>query len=163
MEHKAIVVRQKKWDYGRFWLTGLVKFIPIFWRPPAFKQTEKGTIIWSFIHFQDCLKNAQYPQRCHIFCAAVIRGRNSGKSGFGHQRRESEADKSRRVTQESSLIICAFLPWSSEVERSELPFYYEMTSQKSQLIPRAASKHQAKNVQREFSGVVPVPPRHLGV
>lgn len=48
------------------------------------------------------------------------------------------------------------------MERSERPSYYEMTSQKCQPVPRSASKNPAKKAQREYSGVAPVPPRHLG-
>lgn len=83
---------------------------------------------------------------------------NSSKPGFGHQKGECKADNTQQVTQESSLIVCGF-SWASDVERSELPSYYEMYISKCEMIPRSALKKMSRKVQREYSGVSVFLPR----
>lgn len=75
---------------------------------------------------------------------------------------EREADKTRQLAQESSLIICGF-SCSSDVERSELQSYYEMISQNVKPFPdlqgRGGEKKMSKKAQREYSGVSVFLPR----
>lgn len=151
MQHKSIVEWQKD-EIGAVWLTRLVKFISF--QTSCFQTDRRGTII-RFIVFSERVEKAQHPQRCHILCGAVIRGKSGGKPSFGLHRRESEADKTRCVTQESSLIICGFF-MSLRDEEIRAPILLWNDNSKVPTDSQICFKNWAKKVQREYSAVAPV-------
>lgn len=135
----------KRWDCRRFdWLDWSNLFRSAIWflKTSSFQTDRTGMIIHLIVFL------GQHPQRCHIFCGVVIRGRSGG---FGRQRRESEADKTRWVTQESSLIICGFFVSlrSGEI-RAPILLWNDIS--KVPTDSQICFKNRAKNMQREYFG-----------